>query len=110
LRKFTKTGGKTIVLWKTVEKSVQVLAGTPEPGEQENDGGHCSPALSKGRQRERRCLFHNSIMGNFMVYQDRFETNLLQLFAQQEHSEWLSVISAIIFEVNNAAEHKQTYW
>jgi len=25
--------------------------------------------------------FHNSIIGNFMVYQDRLETNLLQLFA-----------------------------
>jgi len=25
-------------------------------------------------------LFHNSIIGNFVVYQDRLETNLLQLF------------------------------
>jgi len=33
-----------------------------------------------------------------MVHQDRIETNLLQLFAQQENSEWFSIISAIIFE------------
>jgi len=31
-----------------------------------------------------------------MVYQDRIETNLLQLFAQQENSEWFSIISVII--------------
>ena len=42
-------------------------------------------------------FFHNSIMGNFMVHQDRFETNLLQLFACQENSERFSIISAIIF-------------
>jgi len=28
--------------------------------------------------------FYKSIRGNFMVYQDRFETNLLQLFAHPE--------------------------
>jgi len=26
-------------------------------------------------------LFHNRIIGKFMIYQDRIETNLLQLFA-----------------------------
>jgi len=31
--------------------------------------------------------FHNSTTGNFMVYQDRLETNLLQLFAYPENSE-----------------------
>jgi len=49
-------------------------------------------------------------MGNFMVYQDRVETNLLQLFAQQENSEWFSVISINIFEINIVAEQKQTHW
>jgi len=49
-------------------------------------------------------------MGNFMVYQDRIETNLLQLFAKQENSEWFSIISVIIFEVNIVAEQKQKYW
>jgi len=32
--------------------------------------------------------FHNSIIDNFMVYQDRLETNLLQLFGHPEISEW----------------------
>jgi len=45
-----------------------------------------------------------------MVHQDRFETNLLQLFAQQENSEWFSIMSAINFEVNIVAEQKETYW
>jgi len=31
--------------------------------------------------------FHYSIIGNFMVYQDRLETNLLQLFGPAENSE-----------------------
>jgi len=31
--------------------------------------------------------FHISIIGNFMVYQDRLETNLLQLFGNLENSE-----------------------
>jgi len=43
---------------------------------------------------------HNSIIGNLMVYQDRLETSFLQLFAHTENSEWFSIISAIIFEVN----------
>jgi len=30
--------------------------------------------------------FHNSIIGNLMVYQDRIETNLLQLLAHPEIS------------------------
>jgi len=38
-----------------------------------------------------------------MVYQDRIETNLLQLAGHQEISEWFS----IIFEVNIIAEQKQ---
>jgi len=31
--------------------------------------------------------FHTSIIGNFMVYQDRLETNLLQLFGHPQNSE-----------------------
>jgi len=31
--------------------------------------------------------FHNRIMDNFMVYQDRLETNLLQLFRHPENAE-----------------------
>jgi len=43
--------------------------------------------------------FYESIIGNFVVYQHRIETNLLQLFAHPETSEWFSVISDISFEV-----------
>ena len=52
-------------------------------------------------------LFYKSIIRNFMVYQDRHETYLLQLFAHPEALEWFSIISVIIFEVNFVAEQKQ---
>jgi len=45
-----------------------------------------------------------------MIHQERIEANLLQLFVQQENSEWFSIISAIVFEVNIVAERKQKYW
>jgi len=49
-------------------------------------------------------LFHNRIIGNFIVYQDRLETNLLQLFAHVENSDCFPVIPAIIIlEVNIVA-------
>jgi len=48
--------------------------------------------------------FYKIITGNFMVYQDRIERNLLQLFAHPENSEYFSIISGIIFEVNIVAE------
>ena len=44
-----------------------------------------------------------------MVHQDRIETNLFQLFAQQENSVWFSIISFTIFEMNIVAEQKQIY-
>jgi len=43
-----------------------------------------------------------------MVEPDRLETNLLQLLARPENSEWLSAIYVIIFEVNIFDEQKQT--
>jgi len=46
-------------------------------------------------------------MGNFMVYQDRFERNLLQLLEHPSNSEWFSIISPILFEVNVVALQKQ---
>jgi len=52
--------------------------------------------------------FYKSIIGNFVVYQDRLETNLLKLFTHPENSEWFSIISAIISKVNIADEQKQT--
>jgi len=45
---------------------------------------------------------------NFLVYHDRLETNLLQLFRHPESSEWFSIISVIIFEVDIVDEQKQT--
>ena len=45
-----------------------------------------------------------------MVYQSRFEIHLLPLFAHPENSEWFSIISATIYEINIVAEQKQTYW
>jgi len=51
--------------------------------------------------------FYDRIVGNFTVYQDRIETNLLLLFAQPYNSEWFSITFAIIFEVIVVAAHKQ---
>jgi len=41
------------------------------------------------------------------MFTKRLETNLLQLFAHPEDSEWFSIIFVIIFEVNTVAEQKQ---
>jgi len=38
-------------------------------------------------ERGKQVLFHNSVIGNFMVYQYRLEIHLLQLFADSENSE-----------------------
>ena len=48
---------------------------------------------------------HNRIKSNFMIDQDRFETNLLQLFVHTQNSQGFSQISVINFEVNIVAEH-----
>jgi len=53
--------------------------------------------------------FYNSITGNFMVYQDLFETNLLQLFTNPQHLESFSAISVFGFVVNIVAEQTQVY-
>jgi len=44
----------------------------------ENGGmaGHCPLCPSKRGEAVAKSSFHNSIIGNFMVYQDRLETNL----------------------------------
>jgi len=54
-------------------------------------------------------LFRNSIVDNFMVYQDRLEITLLQLLAHPESSEWFSIIFVNIFEVNIVSEQKQAW-
>jgi len=51
--------------------------------------------------------FHNSIMGNVVVYQHRLEAHFLQLFAHLKNSEWFSIICVSVFEVNFVAEQKQ---
>ena len=51
--------------------------------------------------------FYNSIIGNFIVYQDQIETDSLKLCAHPENSKWFSVISVIISEVSSVAEQKQ---
>jgi len=58
--------------------------GTPESGSMTRVG---TPHLSKGGETGAEAPFHNSIIGNFMVYQDRVEVNLLQLFAHPENTE-----------------------
>jgi len=63
--------------------------------------------MAEEGKRGRRCLFNNSIVCNFMICQDRLETNLLQLSAHPDTSEWFSMISVIIFEINIVAEQKQ---
>ena len=40
-----------------------------------------------------------------MIYEDRLETNLLQLFAHTQNWEWFLIIYGICFEVNIVAEH-----
>ena len=51
---------------------------------------------------------HNSIISNFIICQDRLETNLLQLLAPTLCSERFSIISVISFEVNIVSEHINT--
>jgi len=43
-----------------------------------------------------------------MVYQGGLERNLLQLLKHSENSEWFSMTSIIIFEVNIIHEQKLT--
>jgi len=57
---------------------------------------HCPLPFKRGAT-EAEVPFHNSI-GNFMVYQDRLETNLLQLFTHPENSEWFYIISVVIYD------------
>jgi len=54
-------------------KSV-LSSGTPESGSMT---AALTPVLSNVWKRGRRCLFHSSIVGNFMVCQDQIETNVL---------------------------------
>jgi len=68
-------------VWRVMGNST-CWAGTPK-------NGVISPWPFKRRAKGSEVLFHNSIMGDSTVYQNRLETNLLQLFAHPENSEWL---------------------
>jgi len=49
--------------------------------------GHCPLLFQRGAATRAEVRFHNSTIREFMVYQDRLETNLLQLFRHPEISE-----------------------
>jgi len=59
----------------------------------------------QGRATGAQLPLHNSILSNFMIYQDRLETNLLQLFAHTQNSGWFSIIFVISFEVSIVTIH-----
>jgi len=68
--------------------------------------GHYTLPLEKGATGA-EVTFYKNIIGYFMVFQYRIETNLLQLFAHQQNLEFFSIISVFIFEVNVVAELKE---
>jgi len=63
-----------------------------------------SPRFSANQQNFWGCAFtptsnttviHNSIISNFMVYQDRLDTNSLQLFGHPENSEYACCVKKL---------------
>jgi len=67
--------------------------------------------MSEGRcmtgATQTEVTFCKSIIDNLMVYQDLLETNLLQLFAQLETSEWFSIILVLFLRSTLFTEQKQ---
>jgi len=57
---------------------------TPENG---GSREHCTLSPFESGATVAEVPFHNSILGNFMVYQDRLEINLLQPFGHTHISE-----------------------
>ena len=51
--------------------------------------------------------FYKPIISNFIIYRNGIERILLQLFEHPETSEWFSIISSVIFDVNIFHERKQ---
>jgi len=70
--------------------------------------GHCPPCPFQGRtEEEEEVPFHKvSEVISWFIEID-LETNLLQLFAHAETSEWFSIISVISLDVNIVAEQKK---
>ena len=75
-----------------------------DAGTEVHYGGTAPPTFERGATGAQVPL-HTSIISNFMIYQDQFEANLLQLFAHTKNSEWFSIISVISFEVNIVVKH-----
>jgi len=69
----------------------------------QKQGRRKTGALPLSFQMGAEVPLHNSIIGNFMICQGRLVTNLLQLFAHPQNSEWFSIISVNIFEVDIVA-------
>jgi len=67
--------------------------------------GGTSPCPSEAGVTGAQVSLHNRIKRNFMIYQDRLETKLLQLFVHTQNSEGFSLILVVSFEVNIVAEH-----
>jgi len=82
-----------------------IYPGYQGSGEQGN-GGCIAPLPFKRGATGAEVPFYNYIIGHFMVYQNRIETNLLQLFAHPENAQGFYMIPVIIFEVNIVAKLK----
>ena len=85
------------------ERNEDILTSGFEAGTSENEG--IAPFPFRWRATGIEVPFLNGIMCNFMVYQDRLEANLFQLFANPENSERFSIIS--VFFINVVGEQKQ---
>jgi len=68
---------------------------------------HCLLCPSKRGEAVTKSSFHKSIIGNFMVYQDRLEANLCRYSGTQKIQNDFLLFPVIIFEVNNVDEQKQ---
>jgi len=75
-------------------------------GERWNITEHSPLAFHK---EDKRGHWYHFITVSYVIslFTKRLKTNLLQLFAHPEESEWFSKIFVIIFEVNIVAEQKQ---
>jgi len=60
------------------------LLRTPLAGQRGHDEGN-APCRLKSGTTGADMPFHNNIIGNFMVYEDRLEKSLLQLFQRPEN-------------------------
>jgi len=70
----------------------------------------CPPFLSNGGTTRAVVPFYNSIICNFIVYQERFETNLLQLFAHPEKSQRFSTILCLCLRTTLFLNRNKHNW